>query len=171
MKNKKLTQIILGVFVLGVWGTIFYKIYTKLTDEDEATPVADIGGPVTTKQIGQDTFRLLANYDDPFSKGSFGAVSYSGGSSGGSRHAAVAPSSIPPKPVIKAEPVVAPAVQLRFLGMVNNNATKKKVAMISINGQTNLMQENQQIDNIKLLKIFPDSALVLINKKKLAVRR
>jgi hypothetical protein len=175
VKNKKLSQAIVGIFVIGVWGTIFYKIYTKLTDDDAPVAVVQDAPLLAGSRPDQDTFHLLANYNDPFLNkmpgGASAGASFSGGSSsGGSYHAAVPVSNVPKKQV-KVEAPVAPPTQLRFSGMVNNHATNKKVAMISINGQSHVMQENQQIENVKLPKIFSDSALVLVDKKKMVVRR
>ncbi len=166
MKGKKSTQAVLLVFVLGVWGVIFFRIFSKLTDDDTANLPYDIpDSRITANQVA-DTFQLLANYNDPF-------LNKAAGSDRGISHEGAA--TVPQNNTVKqgVRPVslpVAQQTQVKYMGMIRNNASKKKVAVISVNGKSSLVQENESFDNIKLLKLYKDSVLVLIGKQKLYIR-
>ena len=164
MKNKKFTQAVLLVFVLGVWGTIFYKIYDKLRgDDEEPVPYEALNmGQVSSGKL--DTFQLLENYNDPFLNK---PVS---GSAIGSAHKGSSTANPVVKSIVKT-PVTTVAPQIKYLGLIKNKAGKKSVAIVSVNGASSLLQEGESAGNAKLLKLTNDSILVQIDKQKIYVRR
>jgi hypothetical protein len=164
MKGKKSTQAVLLVFVLAVWGVIFYKIYDKLTAEDDEPVAFDLPGNSLPLAHAVDTFKLLANYNDPFAYESFREA----------RREASAPSAPAVKPIVKiaAKPTLAVAdPQVKYLGMIRNNASKKKVALVIIDGKSSMLQEKQSLDDVKLLRIFNDSLEIMIGHKKCFIRK
>ena len=67
MKNKKALYILIPAVVL-VWGVIFYKIFTKVNNNQEFTqPVQTVAKPDTT-QSEPLNYSIQANYRDPFLK-------------------------------------------------------------------------------------------------------
>lgn len=165
MKGKKSTQAVLLVFVLGVWGVIFYRIFSKLTDDDAANLPYDLPGERIATSPVADTFQLLANYNDPFLNKAAGSSH-----SSGQEAAVVSPQNTIKQTARPVSPPVAQQAQVKYMGMIRNNASKKKVAVISVNGKSSLVQENESFDNIKLLKLYKDSVLVLVGKQKLYIR-
>jgi hypothetical protein len=153
MKNKALTYG-LGVAVLVVWGLILYRVfaYVKTDDGSDETPVAFTKEPYNDYAVKKDTGTLNLKYRDPF-----GLVT-------------------PPdteKTVRKhTEPRVAIVPKLAFnwgfiqyTGYIRNPETKKLIAILQINGKSEMMAEGEVSDNVKLLKNALDSVKVRFNGK------
>ncbi|MBS1635852.1 MAG: hypothetical protein JST26_07995 [Bacteroidetes bacterium] len=164
MKNKKITQAVLLIFVLGVWGTIFYKIYDKLHDDEDPSLPYEGALPAQLADSQADTFQLLENYNDPF----LNKMPASG--SGGASHTGSATGVNVSKAQVK-PPVAVNTPQIKYLGLIKNNASKKRVAVISVNGKSSLLQEGEAVDEVKLLKLLNDSVLMLFNKQKIYIRK
>lgn len=147
MKNKKLTYFLIAI-VLGVWGLILYRIFDAVGDNDETTI------PVAVKQakeafndysLPKDTAKLLLNYRDPFgiTKPKDTAVRIS--------KATPLKSTVGP---------AKPAMNWSFIsysGYIRNPASKKLIALVSINGQNLTLAEGETKNQVKLLKNLRDS--------------
>lgn len=151
--------------VLAIWGVIFYKIYDKLKGDNDASPSFILPEDRLPLAHAVDTFALLANYNDPFAHESARETHREG----------FTPAIAAVKPaVVKsiAKPVAAtPDPQVKYLGMIRNNASKKKVALVTIDGKSSMLQEKQSSDNVRLLKILNDSLEVMIGGKKCIIRK
>ena len=147
MKNKKLTYFLIAI-VLGVWGLILYRIFDAVSDND------DTAAPVAVKQVKEafndyslpkDTTKLLLNYRDPFgiAKPKDTAVRVSKATS------------------LKSTVATAkPAMNWSFIsysGYIRNPASKKLIALVSINGQNVTLAEGETKNQVKLLKNLRDS--------------
>lgn len=146
MKNKKLAYFLI-IVVLGVWGIILYRVFSAVgSDDDQSVPVATkpVKEAFNDFTLPKDTTKLLLNYRDPF-----GLVK-------------------PKDTMIKAvkifkisNPVVAkPGINWSFItysGYIRNPASKKLVALVSINGQNTALMEGETKGQVKLLKNLRDS--------------
>lgn len=146
MKNKKLTYILI-LLVLGVWGLILYRIFDAAGSS--GTPV-----PVVVKSekeafndfsIPKDTGKLLLNYRDPFGLTRLKDTTVSHPKAMSGKLAVV---------------VAKPAVNwsfISYLGYVRNPASKRMVALVTINGQNATLAEGETKSQVKLLKNLRDS--------------
>lgn len=151
--------------VLAIWGVIFYKIYDKLKGDDAVSPSFTLPEDRLPLTHAVDTFALLANYSDPFAHESVRETHREGSTPA---IAAVKPAVV--KSVAK--PAAAnPDPQVKYLGMIRNNASKKKVALVMINGTSSMLQEKQSSGNVTLLRILQDSLEVKIGGKKCIIRK
>jgi len=157
MKNKKLTYV-LGLAVLVVWGMIIYRVFNAATDNnDDVTTVSSTlqkKEPYNDETIIKDTTRLLLNYRDPFSLVKVKDT------------AEVPVKKIISKNMIPAQ--VKPVFNwgfIRYAGYIRNPATKKLVAMVSINGRNEMLMEGQTKDEVKLLKNLRDSIKISYSGK------
>ena len=77
MKNNKTTQIFLAIALIGIWGTIFYRIYEGMKGDGDSNfqtwqlPIID-----TTAAIEEASFTLRLDYGDPFFGRTYEAPTY-----------------------------------------------------------------------------------------------
>ena len=154
MKSKKTVYILL-VVVAGIWGTLFYKIFSGLGgDNDIKSNTIQIPQTLIANSFS-DTFSLIANYRDPFL---------------GKQLAPKIVSDNPPVTVnkTKSQPVVNssqwPAIT--YSGMVKNDNSNKTLALLFINGNSQTLKQGDLIENIEVVKIYRDSVLLKQGKEK-----
>ena len=151
MKNKKLTYFLL-VVVAAVWGIIIYRILNaaQATDEpDIPAAVRPVKEEYNDFSLPKDTARLLLNYRDPF---------------GLTVVKDTTKTTIRTGPVKPAATAVKPTVNWSFIsyaGYIRNPATKRLVALVSINGQNVTLAEGETRSQVKLLKNLRDSIKIV----------
>lgn len=154
MKNKKFTYL-LGLLVLIVWGIIIYRIFdTVAGDEGDFTPVQNMKEQKNANDYSAapDTTRLLLNYKDPF------------------RLAKQADTVIKPiaQPVAVSPLISKPAFSWNFVkysGYTRSAGSKKLLAVMSINGQSAILQEGETVAEVRLVKNYQDSVKVIFKGK------
>jgi len=65
--NKKGKTYLLIAVVLGIWGTIGYQVYSKLSPDE--TPILATNSSISfspKQEITKDTFSISATHRDPF---------------------------------------------------------------------------------------------------------
>jgi hypothetical protein len=150
MKNKKLTYFLV-VIVLGLWGLILYRVFDAVAaNDDNQLPVLvhQVKDTYGNFSIPNDTAKLMLNYRDPF--------------------------GLPePKDTVtkrnqllsskKITQTVRPAINWSFIsysGYIRNPASKKLIALVSINGQNVTLAEGETKVRVKLVKNMRDSIKV-----------
>ena len=132
MKNKTKTYILL-IAVLGLWGTIAYKILTSLNPklpEIQERELAVNFNPKGNTSI--DTFSVKLMDRDPF----LGTLS----------------SKSKPKVQITKKKPLSPWIPISYQGVIKSQNPKEQVFVLSINGKGQLLKKGQQIDSITLLR-------------------
>lgn len=156
-KNNKAIQVFLGVALLGIWGTIIYQIFAAMGDDEPITVNANYFSVDTTQKKTIETFRLSLNYPDPF----LGKTVRSSMVSSMSENDDNSASSIAaPPPVVQKAPkkVVFPAIS--YHGMVKNNATGKKIALLKIANQSKRMESGEVFNHLHLIQVEKDSVRI-----------
>ncbi|WP_298760631.1 hypothetical protein [uncultured Psychroserpens sp.] len=130
MKTKKKTYVLL-VLVLGVWGTIVYKIITGLNPE---LPELNIQQVIAIKDFKVDTkvdtFSIATVDRDPF----LGTIT----KKKTKLSVAKKRKSITWLPIV-------------YLGIVKNKNQREQVFIVSINGKQSLLKQGQSKDSVALL--------------------
>ncbi|MFI5219067.1 MAG: hypothetical protein ACHQNT_06225 [Bacteroidia bacterium] len=153
MKNKKTVYILLPLAVL-IWGIIIYKIILSLSPDETAMSSEQFNLPAATSSNAPDTFSIIANYRDPFL----------------GKQASLNPAPVKALVIKKTLPPVSkPWPDIKYNGTMKNASSKKEFAFVQINGKEYIMKLNEEEDDIKLLKIFKDSAVVAFGKEKKTV--
>lgn len=163
MKGNKTTNTLMLIVVIAIWGAFFYKLfYGNRPDEELSLPMSDAATEISFNK-SSDTFRIMNNYSDPFL---YHDKSFRQQASQSNNNSKTISTSVKkdPQPIKPAQPVSV--VDLKYLGMIKNNASKKKIAMLSINGKNYFAQENETLENIKVLVIYKDSVKILSGKQK-----
>jgi len=154
MKNKKLTYV-LGLAVLVVWGMIIYRIFAAVSandDDSTTTAIAPVKEAFNDFSIPKDTTHLMLNYRDPF-----GLVAQKDTARFIARRTNVR--------------TVTPTAKtmdwsfIRYSGYMLNPATKKLIALMSINGQNITLAEGQTKNQVKLIKNLRDSIKISFDGK------
>jgi hypothetical protein len=155
MKNKKLTYV-LGLAVLAVWGIIIYRVFNAAgAGDDESTPTTfkqTPKEPYNDYALPKDTAHLLLNYRDPF-----GLIKF--------RDTA----TIPVKRFSRNSITSAPAKLalnwsfIKYSGYIHNPASKKLIALVSVNGKNVLLSEGQTKEQVRLIKNMGDSIKISFN--------
>lgn len=160
MKKKTITYSLL-VLVLGIWGLIFFYIFSFISDEPQENQYAPSYSmrSIDTSAV-QDTIQLVLQYPDPFFK--------------------TLPTkrvALPLKPAEKKSvsvPATPPPVKTRILwpqieydGLIMSKGTV--VAMIKINSNSFIIPQGGEERDISVLTITQDSIIVTYKDEKKTV--
>lgn len=155
MKNKKFTYL-LGALVLIVWGIIIYRIFDTVAAgaEDDFIPVQNAKEQKVFNDysVAADTTRLLLNYKDPF------RLTKQPDTLVKTIQQAVAVSPLVKKPAFSWNFV-------RYSGYTRSAGSKKLLAVMTINGQSAILQEGEIVADVKLVKNYQDSVKVTFRGK------
>jgi len=152
MKNKKLLFILIPATLL-LWGYIVYKIIITASGNEPVNKTIPNQIIFENNDIAIDTFSIYPNYRDPF----MGEMA---------KKPIIKDNNQPKKPIlITAWPTIV------YSGAIKNQTSNKQLAIIQINGQSNIMKVGEKIGDIELLIIFPDSIEVKMGKEKRFVRK
>jgi hypothetical protein len=165
MKNKKLLYILIPI-VLLVWGVIIYRIFNVVngSGSNEVRKSAFVENTVNENLI--DTFSIHPNYRDPFiSKRAKKTTSEN----------KIISTVTKPDLIKKVSNVVVPLSDkwpsLVYNGLIKNEKSNKQLALVLINGQSNILQLGNVSEGVELTKIFRDSIEVKFNSEKRFIRK
>lgn len=154
MKNNKVTIYILLALVIGIWGYVLYTVFLKVNDDPVVSTVMN---SKKNEHENLDYYRWKEDlvYDTIYRSPFLLAKSTIEGEPS---------TSIPPAPVsaYAAQPnynalAYAPAMDIRYLGFIENEQQKQRIAILQINGKQYYMRTQQQHDGVKLLVIDTES--------------
>lgn len=154
-KGKTLTYLLIAG-VVAVWGLIFYRVYIGMSEEDLDTPVATTAKVPYFKMVDhhQDQVNLDLNYRDPFGQATAYDVV---------KPVVKSENTAPARPQMAMPMTQKPQVNwsnVQYTGYVNNAASKQKMVILSVNGNTAVLAEGQSAHGVKLLKYLGDSVSV-----------
>lgn len=160
--------LLIGLVAL-IWGLIIYKVIRGLSGDDPPPAATKIKPPQTADTLS--TYQLtIASYPDPFSNELITVEEEITGTSvpGGAKTATGSmPANPQPAPVIAAPPPVPPPA-IKYSGYIYNPQTRKKMAMITVNGRGLNVSINERIDDkTKVLDITDQKITVSFNGKKM----
>lgn len=160
MKNNKTTQIFLAIALIGIWGTIFYRVYEGMKGDGDSNlqtwqlPIID-----TTATIEEAGFTLRLDYGDPFFGRTYEAPTYD--------EFAEMSSSSGLSAITQAPPVVQTNQkkniqfpEIVYQGLVTNRQNNQKVAILKINQKTHRLKSGQKVNDIQLMQMHRDSVRV-----------
>lgn len=155
MKNKRFTYVLLVVV-----GFIYFKLFVRISSnisEETDLPVAQMDQMKLDDIRVKKSFRLKANYPDPFLKGS--RIVQKTASN-------LDPNAPPPAPKPKKEKPVVYWPAIKYYGIVQKTSSKKPRALISIDGTMYKIYVNEEIfDGIVIKSIKRESMVVSFQKE------
>ena len=166
LKNKKAIYILIPVNLL-VWGFFIYRFWSayNMADEPAGVPKLQAIKPEDIKDSAAYTLKL--DYKDPFLKDAGRAI----------EHLNTTYNANPPAPqkqmaVIKASPLIPKLLpDIRYMGLIKNNSSGIATALISVNGQSRLIKQNETHDGILFKSFNKDSLVAKWGKEKIVVRK
>ncbi|MEO0573312.1 MAG: hypothetical protein AAF039_16515 [Bacteroidota bacterium] len=132
-KNQK-TYALLAV-VLAVWGILGFKVVNGLGPKEPVAQEVRLDTPFVVQTMEKrEPIVIAANYRDPF--------------------LGTPPKSQEPKKKVKKKPVKPkpPKKNIAYSGSVAQNGTKNRMFFVTIDGQQHLMQKNQKVNEVTLVK-------------------
>jgi len=161
---KKNLKYILIPLVLLIWALVFYEFFSYSGSDTQLSNIPQKKPP--TKNLVSDTitYELDLDYPDPFLKNS-GLITEL------SDQATTMP--MPTPQIVPAKPIVHITNQLPeykrktilYGGQVINEKNKQITAILKIDGKNKLMSAGEEINSVKIIKIFPDSIIVSENQE------
>lgn len=161
MKQNRSTQIILGILVCAVWGTVVYR-FLNLKNRSESNNEVNhaVGAPKPVSIAEKDTFTLALDYPDPF----LGTSSDRPVQNKPIAHKSKG--SMPSKPAL---PLPMPP-SIFYRGYATDGSGKTLVR-ISVAGKSATIPVGTELNGVRLAETFQDSIRVFWNKRLLTIRR
>jgi hypothetical protein len=156
-KNGKL--ILLSILVLGIWGTIGYRIIAGL---DPAIDEVPRPVRVTPKVEAEAKIELALSYPDPF----LGQRTLAPAIKKNSEVKVIVPKEDKKKPV-----VLVDWSKVEYVGLIRNPERNVHIATLRIGGQDYFVKEGEQVDIFVVSKITKDSIQVMLNDQVNYIKR
>lgn len=134
--NKKVKTYFLLTIVIGIWGTIGYKIYDAVNSSEEPITTSSTIVSFTPKEnIEKDTFHINNDHYDPFLKKPYQKKQAS---------------SKTRKSIKPDKSIVFPTIVYR--GAISKTKSTDNIYILEVNGRQQLFRVRKQIEDITLLK-------------------
>jgi len=148
MKSKGFTYILL-IIVAIIWYNVFFRVKSNLMGEEKLFSINDKGNysvPITKK----DTFKLKANYKDPF-----GNINNDFLTSKNKDQALLDELSTLSKIPPEIKKIIWP--QIEYKGLIKKSSSEEALCLLKINGELfNLLKGDYFLDNLFLKDVNKD---------------
>ena len=125
------------VAVLGLWGTIGYKVISTLNPEESAVVPENISVNFSPEKTAIDTFSIASIARDPF----LGKLTRKTSKTKKNQS----------KNSKKAD-LENPWPQILYQGMIKKQGENSQIFIVTINQQQYLLKKNQELEKVKVLK-------------------
>jgi len=164
LKNKKAIYLLIPLN-LFIWGFFIYRFYSAFSETDQ--PITKSETRITKAFELKDTltYKLLLDYKDPFLKEQLHTESNFAASQAEPKTKKQSPAK---------EPVIIIPKQLpdiKYLGLIKNNTSGQSTALVSVNGQSKLIKQNESIDGIVFKSFSKDSLVAKWGKERIVARK
>lgn len=158
--QQKLLKYLLLAGVAIIWGTVLYRILNNIDNNpDTSQPLVKKLTFTDKDSSSYQPYSLLVNYDDPF-----GADDEIADPTTQTDIVIKETNTLLSK---KSDAKMKPDIGfIKYKGIISNSITKKKAAIISINGKDELARVNKVVNNIKINAIKKDRIQVTYKRKK-----
>lgn len=138
--------------VIVIWGLIGYQFFTFLNQSETSYYDATPGNKKNVANTEERSYTLLGNYRDPFLRKKTRRVN-TGGASVQSKRTTASVN-------IQKPAVVVDWSVISYLGTIENNKSKTKIALISKQGKSVIVKEGEAIEGFTVVRIWKDSIKV-----------
>ncbi len=159
-QKKKIIYILLPIVIL-VWGFVFYQLYGYFFSKPDYTKTEE-KTIINIDEIKKDTFSIVADYRDPFLSNNMVqtginlVVNKTNGSSKTKKNTSLT--------VLK-----WPLIQ--FKGMIKNNNSEKRVAIVIVDGKEQIVKEGTTLNELKVIKIEKETITVSFQKEQKTISK
>lgn len=164
LKGKK------GIFILiplniVIWSFFAYRFISLYNGDQE---IVEISKVETLKNLERDDttiYQLKLNYSDPFLKNEQRAKIKK------ITHGNSVTTDIKNTKPVKNNEVQKSMPEVKYLGLVKNSSTGSLTAIVSINGNSKLIKQNEIVDGIHFTQISSNSLTMLWSKEKVVINK
>jgi hypothetical protein len=168
LKNKKAIYILIPLN-LFIWGFFAYRIYTSFNSTDEELVEEQLPAFKTQELKDSIDYVLKLNYPDPFLRD---VATYRGNNAPNAYSTSnTTPSVKPVAPKTPTNSIIKQVPEIKFLGLVKNTTSGITTALVSINGQTKLIKQNDVQEGITFKSVNRDSIVAKWGKERIVVKR
>ena len=172
--NKKAKLYLLVLINLMVWGYVGYKIYGALQGDDDVDFNMTQAKIKPIDKLVEEQEEILAlNYDDPFLKNGNFSGYYPPKHTSNSNQPKQTPVVGQPKlakPLV-ANPIAILPLDIKYVGLVQNSTSGKLTALITFNGKSMIVKQNDIVEGYLIKTITAESILAIKGKEKLVVSK
>lgn len=164
LKNKKTVYILIPLNLL-IWGFFAYRFYTAFNQSDVPTLKSHNIVLNTGSEKDSVQYTLKLNYLDPFLKHSAKQVAHN--------KIPDVPSTLQ-KPVNAVKSPTAPPKalpEIKYMGLIKNTSSGASTALVSVNGSSKLVKQQEVVEGICFKTFTRDSLVVKYGKDIIVVRK
>ena len=164
---KKKINIVLIVVVLGLWGTVGYRVLNQyFLSEKGVVKTMELNKELNSTLINKDTFRLENGMRDPFlnkqSQNSVPVAIISNAKTSNIKHITA--------PIIKSNQYINwPAIS--YHGYIQSKANNEELILVKINEKMHKLKINEEVEGVTLKKVYKDSIEFIFNKEKKIIQK
>jgi len=163
-KGKKGAYLLVVINIL-IWGFFVYRFYSAYHETEVLANVNNLT-ILKLEALGDSVgYKLNLNYDDPFLKKEPKHVKSNIGNPNPINQQKLAP--IIKKP--KEEPKKIP--EIKYLGLVKNSSSGFVTAIVSIDGKSKIVKQDEIVDGVSFKSFTNESMTVLWNKGKFVISK
>lgn len=160
--DEKKGLYVLGPLVVIIWAVLIYKFMDAFAD-DPPMITEEIKEPDVIRKPKKERI-LKLNYPDPFLGRSVPRKTVAD-----ARPRPNKPAKKQSKERKKQPKELAP--KLRYNGRVENHGSGSERHLVAVNGSTRIVAIGEDVDGVKLERVYQDSVMFSWNKQKIFVRR
>lgn len=166
LKNKKAIYLLIPLNLL-IWGFFAYRIFAAFNETEAVAEHVVTTQGKTRITIEAGTYKLELGYKDPFLK-DLKRDEY------GDQQNQIPNEKPQIKNVVKtkqptAEPKLLP--EIKYMGLIKNTTTGSTTALVSVNGQSRLIKQNESIDGIVFKSFNKDSLVAKWGRERIVARK
>ena len=166
MKNKKI-NIALLILALGIWGYIIYSVFSgKRGSEIAQTPPENEIRSLSKNEQDTIQFNIIADYPDPFLKGSFEEFKRNYNQIQAKKHynlsQKIQKRKIPDRTIWP---------KISYHGLFSDSEGLNKIGYFYIDNHDVMLREGESYKEIRPVKIFRDSVVVKYKKSTKVIYR
>ena len=174
VKDNKVTRIILGIALIGIWGLVIYRVVDAMRNKDipNITPMT-----YWIDTISNDVhkrYELHLGYNDPFLKTGTFQSNHNAENNSYNTEIQTIPSTLPTTTIENLLPTKIKKVKfptLEYLGVVTNKSTGQQLAVIKHNKQIYRIQKDYKIANCSVFSIDRDSIQISLKGNIQTIKR
>lgn len=160
-----MTYVLLAL-VIGIWGYVIYIVLAKVNGDDPARPALAVR-PVAENDLSyyrwKDTLEYDTLYRSPFSIPEQLEISATDEPVSGTEYTVY---EEPYDPLAH-----APAMDVQYLGYIENEKQRQRIALVQINGRQYYMHPKEQIDGVTLVNINPTDIRIKTDYQTLTIAK
>jgi hypothetical protein len=167
MKNRKAIYILIPA-VLLIWALIAYQVSEGLQGGAPTYAGAGVSlADVAPDEADTFTYTLMLHYPDPF----LGRVGYTNKAVPAIQDVPAAQRSPAINSKEEKQPQKPDLSIYKYIGVVEHKSKKDKLALLSVGGRSVMLREGESVEEVKLLKISPDSVKLMKGVETFYIRR